>query len=437
MPLDEDTANLLAELAMAGVNFSPEDLVRSGVIRPGIPSAAGGMPVLPPQRMPRPGDPGLPPGGQTIATSQLSPQVGALMHAGGVDPRYGPGLDLAYQVGEAGPRQMQRAEGAINRAEHDPSVANLAGAVAHTGAAALRPGIAGAGLGLGFGQALGQDLGLFDSGTAEAQTLTDRQRQRLEIERQRREGTAKTDAERREQESTIRARDAEAAARLELDKAAKAKNRQEYDRAIARAEDIMAVERGRQKTFKDTAVGGFWDEYGSVMPAAIGGAAGFANRALHPTAPWWAPIASGAGAGALSTNLPLGADAYITPPALNPDRRAYERGAEELMLVPGAEERRQAYTDYAQTLPEANPQRTEAQKHLFDPGEAAKRLAFGAGEGAFGGEIGSALWGVPARLRGLFGGGAAAPMTPAPPPPPPWQNLPRDAQGRWRPRGNP
>ena len=79
----------------------------------------------------------------------------------------------------------------------------------------------------------------------------------------------------------------------ELDAAAKAKNREEYDRAIARAEQVMQVERALQKTFKDTAVGQFWDEYGSVMPAAVGTGVGMLNRGMHPTAPLWAPVLSG------------------------------------------------------------------------------------------------------------------------------------------------
>ena len=128
----------------------------------------------------------------------------------------------------------------------------------------------------------------------------------------------------------------------------------------------------------------------------------------------------------MTPNLPLGADTYITPPLLNPDRRAYERAAEELMLVPGAEERRAAYMDYAKGLPEKNPVRSAARDQLYDPEEAAKRLGFGAIEGAAGGEVGSALWGIPARLRGLFGGGP-------PPPPPPWQRQSRNARGHFGP----
>ena len=60
--MDEATANLLAELKLAGMDLNEADLIKAGVIHPGtLPSAGFGMPTLPPARVPRPGDPRLPP----------------------------------------------------------------------------------------------------------------------------------------------------------------------------------------------------------------------------------------------------------------------------------------------------------------------------------------------------------------------------------------
>jgi hypothetical protein len=326
-----------------------------------------------------------------------APEVDAFMEATGLPLRYGPALDMAYSVGSAGPRQVQRAQGAIGRAIDDPSLGNIANAGTQTGMAAMRPAIALPSLAVQYGDALMRDLGPGD-GSAQAQNLTKWQKREMEMERQRREGQAEVDRLAAETKARLGREDADAAAKRDLETEAKRKDRDEYDRAVKRADDVRAMEEGKRRQFSDTSVGKVYAETGGAAPFALGAASGFVQRGLRPAATHAQIMGLGAFGGAVASNLPSFADAYIVPPVENPDWRAIAGYARELPPTHPRKDEWLAYAQNEQLLPRLNPTRTTAKEEFTDTWPAIKRNIGGAIEGAVGAEIGMGAWGIPARL---------------------------------------
>lgn len=159
-------------------------------------------------------------------------------------------------------------------------------------------------------------------------------------------------------------------------------------RAERGADQLRRQELARGKPFNQTPVGEQWEKLGPLAPAAVGAAASFLGRMGHgPKAGWKLPVAEGTGAGALATNVPTAWDAFFSPVG-NPERKAYQTYGQELKLA--QHPRAQEFLDYANTLPQYNPVREDAQKEFFDPVKAAERLTFGAGEGLAGAGMGLA-----------------------------------------------
>ena len=369
--------------------------------------------------------------------NSLSPEVDAIMGATGLPTGVGPALDLIYKVGEAGPRQVQKAEGAIGRAIDDPSVGSIANAGTQVGMAALRPSIALPSLAVQYGNAIIKDLGIGDSSaqaqqakkgaapapklpglTPDQQSIYDAAQKRLTNQdygsSAERRQIEKTMDDLRTLSSNIQLGKATSEQGVEAD--AKLRERAEYDRAVKRAEEARDVELGKRKTFQDTNTGKAWDETGGLAPIAIGAVPAFFGRAMNPNQTLLKSGGMGAAAGAFGTNIPLGYDAYATPVEI-PERRAYEAYSREL---PPTHPRKEEWQGYARGLPAGNPIREEAQKELFHERNAPKRLFFGAGEGALGGEIGHGAWAIPARFFNALGRGAkelASPLLPGGPRP--------------------
>lgn len=385
-PFDLALQELAAEIARMSPVQQKEILDRAQV-RPGqLPH----MPALPPRREARP---------------SLSPEVDAFMGATGLPTSMGSGLDTAYQIGEAGPRQMQKAEGAVRNALADPSVGNIANAGTQTGMAVMRPAIALPSLALQYGNAAAQDLGLFDTSANAQAPLKRSQEREMEMERRRREGQAEVDRRAEENRAKLGREDADATSKRELAAEVARKERDEYDRAVLRAEEMRQAELDKRRAFRDTAVGKAYDETGGAAPFALGAVSGFAQRAMGPVTQskllkW------GAGGGAAASNLPSFADAYIVPPVENPDQRAASVYAREL---PPSHPRKDEWLTYAkdeQLLPKLNPTRATAKEEFTDTVPAIKRNIGGAIEGAVGAEIGMATFGAPARFFNALGRGA-------------------------------
>lgn len=185
------------------------------------------------------------------------------------------------------------------------------------------------------------------------------------------------------------------------------------------ADRARREELGRGKPFNQTAVGEQWEKLGPLAPAIAGGLTAAAARVGHgPKVGWKLPIAEGTGAGAAASNVPIGWDAFFSPVA-NPERKAYQTYGQELKVV--QHPRAQEFLDYANTLPQYNPVRGDAQKEFFDPWKAGERIAFGAGEGLLGAGTGLAsavgLERLGAGVKSLFGSRSASPtgsLTPNP-----------------------
>jgi len=382
--------------------------------------------------------PPLPPRPSDELRSALAPEVDTFMGGTGLPTSAGPALNLAYSIGSAGPRQVQKAESAIAKALAEPSVGSVANAGTQTGMAALRPAIALPSLALQYGDAIARDLGLYDtSAQAQAPLLRKQQRelemerQRSEMERQRQREQAAQEAElareraaqeaqitreRAAQDAETRRLEAETATRLKLEEqeaarqsalkiAAESKDREEYDRAVKRAEELRTVEEGKRRRFYDTAVGKVYDETGGAAPLVLGALSGFTQRALNPAVTHGKILGMGAFGGAAASNLPSFADAFIVPPVENPDQRAASVYAREL---PPAHPRKAEWLAYAENeklLPKMNPQRAVAKEEFTDTTNAIKRNIGGAIEGMVGAELGMGLWGIPARFINALGSG--------------------------------
>lgn len=394
--LAELLGSLEQERAMEGAGAAPNPK-RSYV--PEVGAGGYGMPYMPPVVQNRLGGPEL------RAGAGHSPEVDAFMEATGLPLKYGPALDMVYRVGSAGPRQVQKAERAIERFAENPTVGTAANVGTQGGMALMRPSIALPSLAVQYGDALIRDIGT--DGAAQAQApLTRNQQRQMEIERQRRSGEAETKRLQTETESRLRREEADAEAQRQLKMETERKEREEYDRAVKRAEDIRAVEEGKQRRFSDTAVGKVYDETGGAAPFALGALSGFVQRGLKPAVSHGQVLGLGAFGGAAASNLPSFADAYIVPPVENPDWRAASGYARELPPTHPRKAEWLAYAENEKLLPKLNPVRTVAKEEFTDTWPAIKRNIGGAIEGAVGAEIGMGAWGVPARLFNALGRGA-------------------------------
>jgi len=352
--------------------------------------------------------------------------------------------------------QPVRAGEALGEALHDPTLSNVTNAGVQTAIALGRPAAALAALGGGYLEAGRRDLGLFSSpasadepqglfaqGAAAADPMQQLWEQRADIQNRLRDAQAKVAREERtgrgpnwqaavsevrQLEATLAGIDGRIAElqrlnspeyKLEMER--KAKEQEEYDRAVRRAEAARDFEMGRDRRFSDTEVGKVWERTGGFAPFAVGAGTGLLSRAAsgggRAAKDYVLPGALGAIAGASAANVPLAYNALYTEPD-NPLKRAYEAYAREL---PPTHPRRQEMAEYAASLPNENPVRAAAAEELYDPMKLAERAIVGGAEGLLGGLVGSDVVRIPGRaVRALIGSRGASPAPrPAPPPPPP------------------
>lgn len=349
---------------------------------------------------------------------RYSPVRPILERAGSAALDYGP---LPAKMATEILMQPVRAGEAVGTAAFDPTLANVTDAGVQSALALFKPMHALKALGAGYGIAGAKDLGLSPFGEAKAADdgLTADQRKRLTTLQTKSGKQGLTKAEREEQNSYLgiqrdylgaqaaakaRSEEKEKGLKAEAEAAEKSSKRAEWDRAISHAEKARAEELARVRRFSDTATGKIWDKTGGLAPAIAGVGLGGLTRAAggggSAVKDYVVPMASGALAGGLLSNLPLAYDSFSTE-AENPERRAYEAYAREL---PPGHERKQEWQDYARGLPEANPVRTIASKELYDPLKAAERIIFGALEGAGGGLAGAEMWRLPGRALDIKSG---------------------------------
>lgn len=302
---------------------------------------------------------------------------------------------------------------AISEAYDDPSLANVTNAGVQSALLAgpfapVRAGKAALGAaGLGFGLAGARDAGLSPLGGAEAADgLNADQAKRLQTLQRKR---SLSRAEREEQNTlmAIQGRFQELQARqvfeaqarrdaalIENEKAQKAGERAEFDRAVATADKAKADELGKYTPFKDTEVGKVYDKLGIAAPllgamgagalsrtaGRLGGKSGLMTESV-------APALVGGGTAGVMANWPLGHE-IVFAPAENPERRAYEAYSREL---PPTHPRKQEWQDYARGLPVENPTRKAATDEFYDPVKFAERTGLGIAEGLISGPAGAHL----------------------------------------------
>lgn len=294
---------------------------------------------------------------------------------------------------------LVRSGEAVGKAANDPTIPNITRAGVETAASLGRILPMGAAAAGGLSAALLKDLGAFDTEAkaADRPGLTPEQNAEADsLEKMIRRDRFRSDTDRgvavsRLQklqglsDASVKANnDAEAAAR-----GAKAMGgAEEYNRAVQRAEVAKNEALAEDRKASKTEIGKVWNELGGWGPAAVGGTMAAIARVpvgSSRATNYIAPLAEGGLAGGFSTNIPLAFDAYGTE-VVNPEKKAYEAYAREL---PVDHPRRAEWQQYADKLPMKNPVREEAQKELWDPWAAGKRMLFGAGEGAAGGLTGA------------------------------------------------
>jgi hypothetical protein len=380
-----------------------------------------------------------------------------LLAANGRGPRHRPLLDLSQppsQEAQAGLMSGslqnytptwgdygQAAEGiardvvtdapnAIYEAAEDPSLANVTNAGVRT---ALTMGKFGTGglfaLG-GLGVAGARDAGLFGTEAAAADgsdPLDPSQRARLTaLQAKQAKGRTLSRAEREEQNSYLGALQSAATAKAETEAAARAQadkaKQDEFNRSVVNAESVRDHELSRVRRFSDTEVGKVFEKMGGFAPVAAGAGAGALTRAAAGPATSvlgkMAPSLSGATAGVTALNVPLAYNAFMTEPD-NPEKAAYGAYAREL---PPGHPRKEEMGQYAAGLPDANPVRKQASEELYDPWKMAERGLFGVLEGGLGGFAGGEavqLLGRPFRSQGGRAGGPTMSPEPEPAPKPP------------------
>lgn len=321
--------------------------------------------------------------------------------------------------------QLVRTGESLATAANEPSIPNVTRAGVDVAASAFRPAAALKMGGAGLLAAGAKDVGLLDlmGGPATAQQakarkpesapipdlpgMTPEQNARYKaVMGQMASGNFGSGAERRALEAEAAGfRDLAQKFQLlnmtntgEADAAKKKGEQAEYDRAVMKAETVRDAELTRQRRFSDTTVGQTWDKLGGWGPflvaGGIGGLSRMATGGSKNLYNYALPAGEGAVGGALSTNVPLAYNAFMTEPD-NPEKRAYEAYAREL---PPTHPRKAEWDRYAAGLPKANPVRETASDELYNPTKAAERMVFGSIEGIGGGLAGANIVRVPGTI---------------------------------------
>ena len=106
-----------------------------------------------------------------------------------------------------------------------------------------------------------------------------RQERELEIKRQKREGEAEVRGRGCRKPIQAKREKADAASRRALAEEAARKDREEYDRAVQRAEATREYELSQRRRFSDTTVGQLYDAAGGAAPF-VPGSGEFAQRGI-------------------------------------------------------------------------------------------------------------------------------------------------------------
>jgi hypothetical protein len=317
-------------------------------------------------------------------------------------------------VGAFARHMVTAAPEAIYNAVEDPTLANVTKAGLNTALTFGKPLHAGGVLAAGFGGALLDDLGVFDMGAkAGEDPLSPADREEFNRLKKLTKPNPASKARLDELNAILRedariqaqakAEAATAGQRLEAEQKSKQTeaDREQFIRETTRAENLAAQARARDKNFKDTKVGQFYDEMGGAVPLGMSFIGGGLGRMMHGPAKDWQgyalSAAEGAGGMFAGLNLPLVYD--MTTDAYNPRRREIEELAYGL---PPTHPRKQEYLDYLKdenALPKENPTRQNATKEFLSglPG----RLAVSAVEG---GPLGIAGMAIPATAGRAYKG---------------------------------
>lgn len=390
----------------------------------GMPPSPMGAPQFPQMVAENPQGWGNAPPAPAAALSNAMPTAGEsaasfLRQQGHIGERVAPVasavLDYGPELAKGYMGQIDRSAQALSDATNDPSLANVTNAGVQTAMTFGRPIAAGGMFGAGMLEGARRDFAPDIFGSADAQSLNRSQRRDQEMRdrqaaREREAELARIKAQseaKRAEEDAAAAREAESE-KKRLERERQAAEQDEYNRAVERSELAFGHEMGRNKQFTDS--GSYTkqiaDKVGGLAPflggALGGGVAGAFGRKLFGQA------VGGAAGGIAATSAPLFEDAYFTP-VDNPKRSAYQSRGMEL---PPGHPRKQEFLDYAASMPEANPVRTEAQRQLYNPVRLGLSAAEGALAGPFFGEPGSA---VNRMLRGV-GERTAMPSAPMGPP---------------------
>lgn len=375
--------------------------------------------------------------------SAVAPVAGSILDYGGIPAEIVTNIAM----------QPVRAGNAVGEAFLDPTLANVTNAGFQTALAVGRPLAAGAALAGGLGEGMRRDLGADFSSPAVAKPkekasaytpsdlpgLTPEQNASYnEARRRLQTGAYANGAERRTLEAEVnrlsdqssRMMEADAAAKRGLETARKAKEQEEYDRAVANAEEARDKELRRKRRFSETEFGKVYDKTGGAGAfgaAFLGGAAhGAFKGAEGAMNKYVLPAIEGTGLAFSANSIPLGYDAFLTD-SDNPEKAAYLAYAREL---PPNHPRKQEFLDYANSLPDKNPVRDEARKEYLEG--LPDRIAISAVEGIPSAFTGATL-GNAARGGATGAANAATNIfkrSPAPEPAP--KVLIRDTSGRYR-----
>jgi hypothetical protein len=331
---------------------------------------------------------GLMPETASLTSLEEDPRVTELRQPGAAEGAFGIMGDVAMQPVRAGE--------AVGEAIFDPTLANVTNAGTQAALTFGKPYAAAGTAGLGMLEALRRDLGatMTDPAYAGAK-LTRRQQREMEMKRQEEDAKAAADLKRIEAQG-------KANAQLEADKMRiieegkkEASKREEYDRAVTKAEGVRDKELSRVKRFSDTTAGEVYDKLGGFAPVlaamglggihrfATGGGGGFLNK-------YAAPAVEGTGGAFLAMNAPMIYEGYGGVDSDNPEKAAFAAYSREL---PPGHPRKEEYKQLADELPYINPIQKNAQDNFVNgmPGRLVSSVVEGGLAGASGANIGRVL----------------------------------------------
>lgn len=174
---------------------------------------------------------------------------------------------------------------------------------------------------------------------------------------------------------------------------------QNYNQQVEEAIAARDAALGKASTFEDTNVGKVYRGMGGLGPLVAGMVPGtLATFAKGPAKTWEDTILrglSGAVTGAGASLMPVGYNMTYAP-VENPEKKAMEAYAFNL---PDTHPDKAKAEAAASRMPDINPVHSAALQEFNDPSAIAKRMGWGALEGATGQEVGSLL---PRALGGLF-----------------------------------